>query len=194
MIDPRGIPAWLLSRLLHSANSAPPFESGAFYRIKDRILARWGERLGTENQRIVWECWGPYREGCLGEDCPHCGGTGVYDQRFCRLERWQLGAFIFHSNPTPILPTADYQIFGRIKHERVGDPAEAYLWLALLFDLPLFCRSLIGWRRSGWRGHGPLGLLQAIVFEVYHRVRRLRMRQNWRRALAADLGDDDIPF
>lgn len=165
-----------LGWLLYLANARM---SGSVYRreryaLKDRLLHRFGTRVGDDVQHIVEDCWGYYDDGrCLGRSCTKCGGTGVYDERVILLERWQLGGRIFHSNPRQAygeanqLKTRAGVIRGRIQHDavRYGAAEEALLWLALIFDRKLFWRELKSHRTCGWQRR-PLKALQVVVFEA----------------------------
>lgn len=138
----------ILSKLLWLANSDPPCSRKRFYAMKDVILKLWGEPDGYDVQRIVKACWGDRwwddegdeANGC-GPGCRRCGGTGVWEEKFIRLERWKLAGRNFHSNPTRIsrpdksgeTAYGPVTIDGRIGHKRPGRIAdEAMLWLALL--------------------------------------------------------------
>jgi hypothetical protein len=140
--------ARVLASVLVCANSSPPTcHREEFYRMKDAILSKHGKLIGTDLQHIVKPCWGEWEErGCVGDGCRRCGGTGVYAEKWIILERWELGARIFHRpmEATMIRPNGPVTIEGRLTHERWPghQPTEAALWLALVFDRRLFCRMM----------------------------------------------------
>lgn len=216
-----------LGRLLGLANARAggSATSREFYDLKDRVLRRWGAPAGEDVQRIVKACWGyPDEDGCRGRSCGRCGGTGVWDKKLVRLERWELGGRIFH-RPAATVHGAEWEarvtIEGLIRHDDVSPraSAEAALWLALLFDPPLFWRRLSRSRAVGarWRRY-PMLALQAVVFEARTRLLAVlpTRRECWDcgrrfvavsgrrrcRACARDLAltypeavfDDDLPF
>src|SRR2546430_712949 len=94
----------ILALLLHYANANPPWNRTEFYSLKNRLLIRYAKFRGYDLQIIKKECWGPLdpdgdygdHTGCQGRFCPHCGGTGIFDVRWVRLERWQWGRYLFH--------------------------------------------------------------------------------------------------
>lgn len=137
--------AWLL----HLANANPPFSTRQeFYTLKHRLLKRYGHFEGHQIQEIRKDCWGPGRindaygeyeyQGCRGETCPRCRGTGVFDIRWVRLERWTWGRYVFHvpSGDTRVIPSPyppRDMIRGRIEHLHDHQRSrEALLWLYLL--------------------------------------------------------------
>jgi hypothetical protein len=144
---------WLLVR----ANAKPP--SGhpeTFYSMKEQLLRRFGRMIGAEWQHIRKTCWS-CEDGVLddGHYCWKCGGTGIYQQTWVLLQRWELGGAIFHRPVyrTTLDPHEIVTIHGYITHpEYHADTEEALLWLALLFDRRLF-RGLL---RAGplWSGPG----------------------------------------
>lgn len=157
----------LLAWLLHYANARPPVFSRDFYDLKTRLLHRFAEFRGHEIQEILKECWGGYHTGC-GPKCTRCGGTGVFDLFWVRLERWQWGRYVFHcpAGRTCIKP-ASVQIRGRIEHAKYGRASnEALLWLYLLTgEWRLLWRSLPSSRMSG-RYAWPMLTLQRVIFPV----------------------------
>lgn len=124
-----------LATLLHYANARPPyFGRVEFYALKDRLLKRFAQRMGTHWQYVKKECWGPYswgagcyeqeRLGCEGAKCPNCLGDGIYSESWIELEVWRWGPYIFHRpvgqgwpNQHPEIP----DIIGYIRHREVSD-------------------------------------------------------------------------
>ncbi len=133
----------ILATLLHYANANPPWDHRPFYLLKCRLLHKYARFTGHQIQEIRKECLGRRDHfgdwsGCKGELCPKCGGTGVYDLRWVRLERWEWAGYVFHipagdtrKIPSPYPP--DGMIRGRIEHAEYGRKSrEALLWLYLL--------------------------------------------------------------
>lgn len=136
------VPRSVLSWLLHLANSDPSGCRDTFYNLKDRLLRQYGVFQGHDIQEITKECWGERRYDDHGdydylpcdESCRRCGGTGVFDRRWVRLQRWNFGRYTFHipDGDTRIKPDS-VQIVGRITHKDYGKASrEAELWLYLL--------------------------------------------------------------
>lgn len=162
----------LVAWLLHRANASPPVnDREQFYALKDQILRRYGQQVGEDLQHIVKPCWtGP---------CARCGLTGIWDEFYVRLERWQLGRSVFHRPIQRLSATfRPVTIEGTIRHPAYGALAtECALWLALVFDRPLFWRILLHrpWS-SGWSPY-PL----VLVEEILHALRGLWTRHGMRR-------------
>ena len=175
----------LTAWLLHVANTdTGPALRTEFYDLKERLLKKHGRFVGHQIQEIKKPCWGPWgneygeRQGCLGEKCPHCGGTGVFDLRWVRLERWEWGGFVFHrpagdtrTIPSPYPPRD--MILGRIQHRKYGLGAnEARLWLFLLCgEFRLWWRDMRSHAACGWQWW-PLTNLQRLTMRLgmwFHR-------------------------
>lgn len=137
------------SWLLHLANTNPPVGTRQqFYALKHQLLKRYGHFEGHQIQQIEKPCFGPRKhstdgdewefQGCPGETCPRCRGSGVFDIRWVRLERWTWGRYVFHvpSGDTRIIPSPyppRDMIRGRIEHQHNHQVSrEALLWLYLL--------------------------------------------------------------
>jgi hypothetical protein len=219
----RGL-GWLLA-LANARAGGMTLHRRAFYDLKDRLLRRFGTRDGEDVQRIVKACWGYEADGrCLGASCRRCGGSGVWEKRLIRLERWALGGRVFH-RPADTVYGAAWEarvtIDGYVRHAEVPlrDSAEAALWLALLFDRRLFCAMLRSSRFLTWTWRHPLLAVQSVAFELRTGVLALlpARRGCWdcsrtffargaavrcrrcARAFAATYGapfaaDDDLPF
>lgn len=180
----------ILATLLHYANAAPPPFRTAFYELKERLLRQHGTFIGHHIQEITKECWGPrvwnrqyggysYLDCQRHRDC-RCSGTGIFDQRWIRLERWEWCGFEFHrpSGESRIAPVDANNVLkapdivGRIKHPNYGDKSrESCLWLYLLTgEWRLLWRTLKGGRRCGvyfW----PMMNVQRVVMEACMRLR-----------------------
>lgn len=137
----------ILGKVLHIANSEVRDNQirPLFYGVKDRVLQRFGTgELRDDIQHIELKCRGCYgcgiwRKGSWNEDtCFRCGGTGVYQHRYIRLERWTLGGFKFHI-PRERLEQKPEQaptIEGKIDHwcDHPNHAFEYQLLLILLFN------------------------------------------------------------
>lgn len=144
----------ILATLLHYANAEGSTRHSQFYALKDRLLRKYGEFRGHELQEIKKDCWGDQyddwgdRYGC-GPKCRACGGSGVFDIRWVRLEIWHWQGFVFHrpDGDTRIPPApSQVRIKGIIQHPKYGlKSSEARLWLYLLCgEWGLLWRSLRG--------------------------------------------------
>lgn len=111
-----------------------------FYGLKERLLNKYGRFCGYQIQEIRKPCWGHKRneygelDGCIGDKCPKCDGTGIFDIRWIRLEKWEWCGYVFHrpSGDTH-LRVERVDIVGRIQHPNYGRASrEAVLWLYLL--------------------------------------------------------------
>ncbi len=181
----RIVPNSVLAWLCHYANANPSYNRSNFYDLKYRLLRQFGTFQGHDVQEITKECYGErlYDEyyndydycGC-GEHCRRCGGTGIYDQKWIRLQRWQWGKYTFHipEESTRIKPDS-VQIKGRIEHPDYGNASrEAELWLYLVtfqfrtwwHVMTATCLCSPGW----W----PMCRLQKIAFWA-------RLKLSWRK-------------
>jgi len=150
----------LLGFLIHHGNT-DPLDKDAFYRIKDKILRRWGTVVGFDVQHLPgmkcnccrngyhWHWiydWGAYG----WEKCWHCGGTSWYKQeRWILLLRYRLGNHDLHrpvsflkgewsNKPSSLL--AGRFIEGFINHSNSPHHLnrECALWLFLFYDRSAF--------------------------------------------------------
>lgn len=176
----------LLGFILHVANTSPPIGllKDRFYAMKQRILELFGTLDGHDIQYITKRCWGSYGyAGCQGEDCPKCGGSGIYNFFWVKLERWQLGSYTFHRpiDRRQSNPWGKVTIEGLIEHRRYSGwwANEAQLWLALFFDRSLF-RDMF-WYRLG----------RPCAFWLPPLVFLSKLRYDWRHRKAAQ---KSIPF
>lgn len=166
--------------LLHLANSGYQNHRSDFYALKRRLLLKHGTPLGDDVQEIVKDCYG-YRGGDHGDfqgctktrDCK-CGGSGTWDRRRYRLQRWKWGRFTFHvPMDHPPVSTAITTICGRIQHRNYGRLSrEACFWLYLLSgELRLFWREFAGSVSYGSYAY-PLLILQRMVNPVLWKLKR----------------------
>jgi len=114
----------ILSRLLHHANRESKDE--AFYRVKDRILTRYGKVVGHDVQHIpgktCFACGGTGEPLWINdqddERCSRCWGDGWYKRpKWILLQRVQFGKYIFHK---PIYRTTQVE---NIQHEYTSLPS-----------------------------------------------------------------------
>lgn len=166
----------ILSRLLWLANGRPPsIGRERFYAVKKRLLERYATRTGVDLQEITKTCF-----RCEGDDdpqCRRCGGTGIYDQYWFELHRWQWGRHCFHSPGVRryTKPDGEVQIRGRIEHkERPGRwPEEAALWLALMYDRRLWWMLVTACWHTGWTWL-PMLNLRWLLTTIKHESVRIR--------------------
>lgn len=132
----RVLPSSTLAWLCHYANADPSWNRDCFYKLKLRLLHQFAVSLGIITQEITKECWGDqwdddgYRFGC-GPECTRCKGTGIFDQRWVYLEKWQWGKYTFlvPDGFTRIKPPS-VEISGHVIHPNYGKASrEAELWL-----------------------------------------------------------------
>lgn len=173
-------PSRVLSWLCHYANADPMGRE--FYQLKERLLRKYATFWGHDIQEITKECWGDqwhsrygYWYGC-GPKCSKCGGTGVFDRRWVRLQRWHWNGYVFHvpDDSTRVKPES-VQIVGLVKHPNYGRASrEAELWLYLLtLELRTFW-YLFTSRSYCNGGLWPLVRMQRVAM-------RLRMWLQWRK-------------
>lgn len=150
----------ILGWLLFHANRNP-IDRDTFYPLKDKLLHRWGKRMGDDLQHLEglrcnrcnngrhWH-W-VYDMHAFGyEPCWHCNGTGWFKpERWVLLNRYKLGTHEFHlpiceltalrgpmKPPTRLLN--GHIIEGYVRHDGVKFllSQECSLWLYLVFDRP----------------------------------------------------------
>jgi hypothetical protein len=133
----------LIGYMLRCANASPPYnQRNEFYAMKDRICRRFGKLVGEDLQHIIKHCYTcedtPGKYGT--QSCHRCDGTGIFDEAFYILERWDVGGYIFHrpkSRYSCVPPEGmSVTIKGHIRHDRVGRfvHLECQILLALIFD------------------------------------------------------------
>lgn len=178
----------IVATLLHYANSCPPHWRSEFYALKSELMRRHGTFCGHDLQEIRKECWGPWERDdygeysptkCLGENCPKCDGSGLFDVRWVRLERWEWCGFSFHcpsgDTRVPPEPGTHIAIHGLIAHPNYGRASqEAALWLLLLCgEWTMLWRALRSSRACGWQPW-PFLTFQQIVMEASMKFSRKR--------------------
>ena len=208
----------LIATLLHYANASPPWNSQDFYSLKSRLLNRHARFCGHDLQEIRKKCWG-YRDwdsdyqdymGCAGATCKKCGGTGLIDIRWVRLQRWEFCGYVFHcpDGDTRVPPPIGTKlIIGRIEHANYGRASsEAVLWLYLLCgEWRLLWKELRSSRACGWTWW-PLLNVQKVAMELsmmfrWQRCFCGRMYPTWgsgrqvcRRCWNRPVTYDEVPF
>lgn len=110
-----------LAIVLKHANSAPPSndcQREAFFALKSAICENYGAYDGDDIQHITRPCWG-YRYIPCDDDCPKCGGSGIYSEKWVILKRWKIGGFVFHKPDRTIAGSLQpATINGLIRHKR----------------------------------------------------------------------------
>lgn len=143
----------LLAKAIWIVNSDPPHQlRDEFYQIKNKVLKRFGMRVGQDLQHIRKECWHCNYWACdeceVTGDCCKCGGTNIYRQFWSRLDVYQLGGFRFHlpverlyKDPGEPVTLTDY-----IQHVERGSyflRVELLLWMIVIFDPVWLLRRII---------------------------------------------------
>lgn len=118
--------------LKHANASPPPHGRDEFYRLKEAILNRYGERDGEDVQEIRHDCWGADYDRC-GPTCRKCGGTGIWHRFYVELERWKMGGQVFHKPLNRLAFCAKpVTIQGKIRHRRTKLSFACWRVLSLL--------------------------------------------------------------
>lgn len=115
------------------------------YQLKSTILERYGEKDGVDWQLIEKACWGCEAcdpDGYWSRRDAACDGKGVYSKRWIPLERYRLGAHVFHKPGLAVYhdPGKPIKFTNRIKHAEPNEEKAraAFLQLCLMFDRDLF--------------------------------------------------------
>lgn len=192
--------SFLIGELLFLANSYPPvLHKREFYEMKDRLLKQFSRQDGYDLQHIQKMCYQCNGTGKVyatisnfGEEsqvlkgsCYSCNGTGIYREFWTVLNRHWVGRRMFHSpqgrlyeSPDVSVETGAHLLFtDYLKHRipRLRLYAEAQLWLALLFDWPLFMHLFDHCGYPGWKVT-PLAIWSDLAFDLSSSIRRA---QNW---------------
>lgn len=136
--------------LLHWANTAPgcTHDRDGFYRLKQAVCERFGRRDGEDIQQIkrdCWDCGGTGRDWIEEDWCCRCGGDGVYEWVYVRLERWRVGRHVFHRPVGRVHNLAEQRqvtVHGLIKHRDSPLAMVAAIALAKLFNRSLYWKWL----------------------------------------------------
>lgn len=106
-----------------------------FYAMKKEILLAHAHQQGFDIQHLVKKCWNCH-EGLVGyrdevERCVRCDGTGIYQERWVLLGRYNLAGAIFHC-PAGYIPDPGTQptIEGLIEHKSSPHAWECFRVLA----------------------------------------------------------------
>lgn len=195
-----------LAKLLHYANRRPPtLREQEFYAIKEKILLRHGRKIGYDVQHIRKDCYSCDEAGMfrcdwkMPEPCWNCGGTGVYDEFWTLLEKYQLGKYTFHRPVSKVYENPGYQTFGKIegyiRHDTPGYyiSAECAFWLFLIYDRKTFF-SYIGKVGFPSRKFTPMVIISTVIQELRQfRFRDLLPRKEKTYEYEFEY-DDDLPF
>lgn len=161
----------IIGFLLHWANTSPPIlDDKGFYRMKTRLLEKYGTKIGVDVQHILKPCWN-CEKGCYKCNTYGIGG-GVWDEFWSYLDLYTLGSYRFHVPRERVRkePKEDITVEGFIRHKPPNFYlySEAFYWLALFFDRPLF-KYTFG--RSGHvsKKFTPMVILATMLFHLrYH--------------------------
>jgi len=184
----------ILSWLIHHANREGRNEY--FYRIKNRVLVKYGKHIGYDVQFIE------------GKKCHSCGGTGeyakygwngqVYDFVDCYrcfngwhkrptwnvLERVQFGKYIFHQPLKQLFkgPSKNDKIIsGYINHKQSKYGTYALTALFLLYEkgyLKRWYRAQgLGWRCSWWYPSNWIYNIIHFIKKGRHAIPLIRLRE-----------------
>jgi hypothetical protein len=182
----KGIAVQVLSHLLHLANASPPaMLKRDFYRVKDRLLKKYGEPDGCDVQhikgKVCFRCHGSGTDLWREDYCERCDGSGWWrSPKWICLDRWRFGRYVFHipgevsyTKPDPDVT----RIEGFISHADYGGRSdEAFAWLCLLYgEWRLLWRWLTGSYCCGWQWR-PWLLAQKFVCLTAWKWRDLNAR------------------
>lgn len=175
----------IIGLFLHVANSSPPFlYRQEFYKLKERLLGKYGTFLGYELQHIKKICWtcggtGIYQHNGYDEDCRRCI-NGVYEEFWVVLRKYSISKYQFHIPEKKIYANwgmttwvdlvcmyhTPVTIEGYIQHRSYGHLSdECFYWLALLFDLKLFFRCFGRIRYIG-KKYTPMMFSNNAIFNI----------------------------
>ncbi len=175
-----------LAKLLHLANASPPLLlKRDFYRVKERLLARYGSPDGVDLQhipgKICFGCHGSGMDMWREEYCERCDGSGWWKSpKWICLDRYRFGDYVFHipGAVTYTKPEPDItRIEGYVQHADQGPRSDtAFAWLCLLCgEGRLLARWLTGSHRCGWQWR-PWLVLQQIACKAVWRWRDFTAR------------------
>lgn len=209
----------VIGRLLRAANANPHiFGKHRFYPLKNRVISRFGEKVGHDLQYIKKQCWScngtgiftGYDNGihwieCPAQPCYRCV-HGTYTRYWVLLERYDLAGCIFHRPVERIYHTSRLpektvsQITGYIKHASVppAKSGESFLWLAMLFQ-PSLLFLVMGTTtiKDPFQTFPVLVLVNNIVAWIRNGITKMQhwMRKNWPPKTSPHNFDaDELPF
>ncbi|WP_291726149.1 hypothetical protein [Bernardetia sp.] len=200
----------ILGYLFHYANrDIPLIAKQEFYELKQKLLKKYGTKVGQDIQHIKKDCYSCDATGWFSnewkeEPCWNCMGTGVYEEFWTKLDKYKLGKFTFH-NPVEriykhsksfseeIKPNIEGYISHKRPKYRVG--TECAWWLFLFFDRKTFLKRF---GKTGYPSHKrtPLVFLGNLIF----RIRCFRWRDLFPKKVSqnsySDLyyTDEELPF
>ncbi|MEC7753800.1 MAG: hypothetical protein VYB44_07205 [Bacteroidota bacterium] len=166
----------IIGEILHLANrDIPEKYKTQFYKIKNKLVDKYGVKVGQDIQHIKQQCWS-CRDGVFHSDwkepetCWSCGGTGIYREEWNRLDKYQVGRHFFHQPIERMFiydPLFDGEakpiIQGYIRHQkpkyRIG--LEMAYWLLLIYG---YKPKLRGFATS--KPRTPLLLLVSIRWKI----------------------------
>lgn len=141
----------IIGKLLYRANRKP-YNRAVFYPLKDRLLKKYGIQLRPDLQHIEKTCWncdgsGWYLPGVI---CTHCGGSGVWEEFWVILDKYDIGGYVFHCprerqrelKSLKDVPIDANVIEGYIRHNVHPKYKAAYYWLLVLFDTGYFFKMM----------------------------------------------------
>lgn len=146
-------------------NSSP---TQSFYKLKDKILTKFGNKNAYDLQVIKQTCWSCEGTGKFKSDwkpietCWSCGGAGVFRTKKIVLERWLLNGNLFHKPlgelsgvlyrkvtpfndiiTIPFCGVIRNEIKGYIRHEnKEGNPQYCLYYLMWHYDREMFWKYL----------------------------------------------------
>lgn len=142
----------VLGKWLHISNSNP-IHKFAFYEMKEKILDKYGIKLGIEYQEFTRDCFTcngsglytgySYPDGFeYHVPCNKCDGSGIYDFYYVELFKYKLGNYYFHIPGQKLYYLTEEQnknnpkiIKGYIKHNNYSKRLKKFY----SFILAIFC-------------------------------------------------------
>ncbi len=191
----------LLGKAIWIVNSDPPHQlRDKFYSIKNKLLKRFGKRVGQDLQHIYKECWHCNYWAC--DDCEQfdacckCLGTNIYRQFWSRLDVYQFGRFRFHLPVERLYkdPGEPVTIKSYIQHEERGNyflRMELLLWLIVFFDPVYLLRNLRHLKHVPVSLRYPLFWLLSQFGRIVQAVKVLSKRF---KPKPKPIDPEDIPF
>jgi hypothetical protein len=198
----------ILGFLLHYANRDIDWRiKDEFYKIKTKILIKYGYKVGYDIQHIKKIC-----DTCDGsgffkcnwkhpETCWSCYGTGVYYEFWSKLDKYKLGNWYFH-NPVEKSYTSKYIILyqnnpvieGYIQHvpPKYYIGKECLFWILLIFNFKLF-RKFLFYNQFEKKKITPFVMIASLLYRVknfkFHKKSRKKPYITY-----TDIYDEELPF